>query len=576
MKLRRFKISNYKCIEDSGWINVNDLTVVVGKNEAGKTTLLKGLYKLKSFKNELYDIDREWPRGRRASRDINHIVCSAEFELLEHQTQKLFELTGIEPQLNFVTFNKHYSNEIGVDISKMFEDNLEDKENAVMSFLKEELPNFIYMDDYRVFNGTTQLDQLKQRVDRGQATDEDKTVLTILELSGLKIDEEVTKGNSPDREQRQYDLDDAAATLTKTIEDRWKQKKYEIQFRADGQQFFTFVKDEKDPALIKLEERSKGFQWFFSFDLMFMYESHGSFKNCILLLDEPGLHLHPDGQKDLLSRLEYYAQENTLIYTSHLPFMIDLQKPEGIRVITDRNGGTFVTEELTNSQPESKLVLQAALGMSGTSSYLISQKNLIVEGVDDFWFLSELSALFARSNEDYLDPDIFITPAGGASEAVYISTFMIGQRLQTFTLLDSDTAGLEAKDKLVKKWLTKYSDTKSEVKTLFDILKVEKPNFSIEDIFTEKYYLDKVQTVYKPQLTALDIKKIKLEGDDMICNRVERAMQKLNINFNKGSVAKAIRKEINLMKSSSELDAETKEYAAKIFSNINSFFFEES
>lgn len=33
MKLIRFKIDKYKCINQSGWINVNDLTVIVGKNE---------------------------------------------------------------------------------------------------------------------------------------------------------------------------------------------------------------------------------------------------------------------------------------------------------------------------------------------------------------------------------------------------------------------------------------------------------------------------------------------------------------------------------------------------------------
>jgi predicted ATPase len=154
-----------------------------------------------------------------------------------------------------------------------------------------------------------------------------------MELSGLNLEDEVKKGNSPDREQRQYDLDDASATLTKTISDRWKQRRYEVQFRADGPFFYTFVKDERDPSLIRLEERSMGFQWFFSFDLMFMYESKGTFKNCVILLDEPGLHLHPDAQKDLLKRMEEYARENTLLYTTHLPFMIDLQKPERIRVL---------------------------------------------------------------------------------------------------------------------------------------------------------------------------------------------------------------------------------------------------
>ena len=51
----------------------------------------------------------------------------------------------------------------------------------------------------------------------------------------------------------------------------------------------------------------------------------------MLLLDEPGLHLHPGGQKNLLERLDAYAKKNTLIYTTHLPFLVDLREPKRIR-----------------------------------------------------------------------------------------------------------------------------------------------------------------------------------------------------------------------------------------------------
>jgi predicted ATP-dependent endonuclease of OLD family len=43
-----------------------------------------------------------------------------------------------------------------------------------------------------------------------------------------------------------------------------------------------------------------------------MFETEGSFRGCVILLDEPGLHLHPDAQRDLLARLEKYAEGNTL------------------------------------------------------------------------------------------------------------------------------------------------------------------------------------------------------------------------------------------------------------------------
>ena len=205
------------------------------------------------------------------------------------------------------------------------------------------------------------------------------------------------KAEQGDREERQYDLSDAAATLNRKIENHWKQLRYEVDFRADGHQFMTFVRGLNDKALIRLEERSRGFQWFFSFDLMLMHETKGSLKGCVVLLDEPGLHLHPDAQVDLLDRLASYAEGNTLIYSTHLPFMIDLNAPERIRIIGETDAGSVVTESLIETDPSAKLVLQAALGIQGRASFIVADQNLVVEGVDDYWILTALSNLFRKS-----------------------------------------------------------------------------------------------------------------------------------------------------------------------------------
>jgi len=44
--------------------------------------------------------------------------------------------------------------------------------------------------------------------------------------------------------------------------------------------------------------------------------------NYILLIDEPGLYLHPRGQKDALEELENLSQNNQIIYTTHQTFLI--------------------------------------------------------------------------------------------------------------------------------------------------------------------------------------------------------------------------------------------------------------
>lgn len=50
--LDRFKVINFRSIEESDWIEVSDNTCLVGTNEAGKTNLLIALWKLRPANNE--------------------------------------------------------------------------------------------------------------------------------------------------------------------------------------------------------------------------------------------------------------------------------------------------------------------------------------------------------------------------------------------------------------------------------------------------------------------------------------------------------------------------------------------
>ncbi len=46
MRLERFRISNFRSVNDSGWIEVAGSTAFVGRNESGKTNLLQALASL--------------------------------------------------------------------------------------------------------------------------------------------------------------------------------------------------------------------------------------------------------------------------------------------------------------------------------------------------------------------------------------------------------------------------------------------------------------------------------------------------------------------------------------------------
>ena len=664
MKLKRFRVQMFKCVLDSGWVDVSELTVLVGKNEAGKTSLLRALHKFNPFDPEPYSIPREWPRGHRGERSESQVVCSAEFELNSVEIGDLKQITTEKVDATKLVVTRDYAgrfevifpesvfpetlhpndvdtlcNSLPLPLTEVHPDFLEsatdcraeairlahegrfadlealvsaqeprlahrspdnphqDHENSFRSqyigqlrqlaaqlkdtpsihrkahdYVVSTLPTFVYMDEYRTFRGTAYLDQVKQRKDQKKPTEDDQTLITILRLAELDLDEEVKKAGQQDREERQYDLSDAAATLNRKIENHWKQLRYEVDFRADGQQFMTFVRALKDKALIRLEERSKGFQWFFSFDLMLMHETKGTLKDCVILMDEPGLHLHPAAQLDLLDILADYAKDNTLVYSTHLPFMIDLRFPERIRVISEADNGTVVRESLTDTQPEAKLVLQAALGISGRASYLVAEQNIVVEGVDDYWILTALSDLFQRSGKPALPSDALLTPAGGASEVTYIATFMVGQDLEVLAVYDTDGAGETAREKFVKNWLTRYKDMKATALSLGPAVGSTSKEFSIEDLFPDDFYIQCVEAVYAKQLAAAGADLQALPRAEQLAKRIEGLFESVSLKFNKGSVGKVLCAKIRAMKNVSELPSTTLKATEALFDVVNKAF----
>ncbi len=59
MKLTKVRVENFKCIEDSTEFSINEVTCLIGKNEAGKTALLEALYKLKPVEADKANFDEE-------------------------------------------------------------------------------------------------------------------------------------------------------------------------------------------------------------------------------------------------------------------------------------------------------------------------------------------------------------------------------------------------------------------------------------------------------------------------------------------------------------------------------------
>ncbi len=664
MRLKRFRVEMFRSIIDSGWVEIDDMATVVGKNESGKTSLLKALWKFNPHGDHPYNLNREWPRGWRSERSPEARVVELEFSFNDSEKEQIAGIHASAEGITGVRIEKDYAGmfsyrclphdpddthdlvwvgstlintikalpgELSPNFKESYQTAFDDflkavRENGgaeyavehieelcaeaskhvhpnepagaafhqadtaavatlkkhvegvkktlgqappcqkVVDTVHEWLPVFIYMDDYQQFHGTAQLNQVLERFQQKKARGSDETVRMIMEQAGLDLEEEVQKGEENDREQRMLDMNDASRTLTELIAERWSQRKYEIMFQADGQHFITFVKDDQGSALVPLEERSKGFQWFFSFDMKFMCETDGQFTNAVILLDEPGLHLHASAQRDLLQRMHAYGRSNQLIYTTHLPFMIDSSRLDKVWVCEeDPEKGAVVHQNWATADKDARFTLQAALGLSWSQSLFVGQHNLVVEGVTDFWYLRSMSTLLEQAGEEGLNPDLVITPAGGASKVAYVGTLLHGQDLNVAVLLDNDPAGDSAFAQLVHQWIL----DEKHVLQIGDVLGKPKP-FAIEDLFQETFFLRHVNDAYTRELEGNPL-TLTAPGVDVrtIVDRVEAALAERGCgSFNKGRVAKRILTELATAKLE-DLAADTVESFAAVIQAVN-------
>jgi len=573
MQLTAFRVFKYRNIQDSGLVQLADrLTCIVGKNQSGKTNLLKALQKFSPHdKTVKYDARSDWPRGERRAKDQTQIVCEAHFDL-DAETEELAGLTDLQMRATKVVVTKNYAGQFDVAFPEQ-PDSFPNLARA-QEYVIKHLPTFIYMDDYRSFEGAAHLDQVLLRAD--QPTAQDDTLMMIFALAGLDLKKLVEQGSSGDPgtlRERQYDLQDAGETLSKVVAGRWGQNPYRVQFRADGHRFFTEIEEvERNIGMLPLEEQSKGFQWFFSFDLRFMHDSGGTFAGCVLLLDEPGLHLHPGGQDDLLRRFDAYARDNTLIYTTHLPFLVDLREPRRIHVLIERDDrSASVSDDLALSGPDEKQTLQAALGMKALQHHFVAQKNLVVAGADEQAILSDLSNLLGRSGKSSLAEDIAITAAGNASEVVPLATFMVGEGLKVVALFDSDSEGRAQESRLRTKWLARYKNVPAWTVLLNDAFDVP-GEVAIEDLFSESYYLAKAVEAHAAVLTRAIIRTLEPTGTGTLADRVARCFATAGVTFDKRAVIKLIRKELRELRSVpylSDLGRGTADKAERLFNLIN-------
>lgn len=397
----------------------------------------------------------------------------------------------------------------------------------------------------------------------------------MLDLAQIDIKDFVQKGTTVEgRTERSYDKRQASRYLSEQFSKLWRQKKVAFDIEIDGSTFNIMVTDEGMQMPVRLHRRSTGFRWHVSFAWRFTYASNGDYENCILLLEEPGVHLHPDGQRDLLEVFQGLSKTNTVLYTTHLASLIDPAYPERVRIAEIKDHHAYVIDGIVSGQRGPMAVIEARLGLTGEQSSLLgNRQTLIVEGGDDLIILQKLSSLMMAGGKEHLSNRIYMWPAEGASKTPMYAGMVIGNKWDGGVLLDSDQAGFDAAKKIDTLYLKEMAQQQN---TRFRTLHIGKAaglkgnEAAVEDLFPDKFYLDWVKAAYRIDIKPSDLP---VDGSSMITKRVAAVMDSVHkLSLDKRRVLGEMLKQFDTWKTADDLPKSTVEAAEKLFAAINRAF----
>lgn len=394
------------------------------------------------------------------------------------------------------------------------------------------LPLFIYLSDYPDLDGHQRIASYLQRVQEGQDTEADKNFKKLCKVAGLNP-EELNSLSANDHEKRQQLANRAGALITGKIRALWTDRQLKVRFNLDGEHLDTLISDPTAvyDVEVNLNERSRGFKWFFSFYITFAADTDGGpADSAILLLDEPGLYLHAIAQGDLLAHFKKDFK-NQILFTTHSPFMIPVSELDSVRTVNiSQDSGTTVSNDPIGDE-KTLFPLQTALGYDTSQSLFIGEKNLVVEGVSDYWYLNAASDYLNDQSSEGLVADAVITPAGGAQRITYMVSLLASHRLRVVVLLDSEPKARLTSEDIKKAKLLREDDVVFISHALKGVTEAD-----IEDLIEPSVFDALVQESYKKELAGLTLNIN--SRIPRIAKRYEDAFTAAGLTFNKTRPAK--------------------------------------
>lgn len=508
MLLKQFSVTNYRSITSAHKIPINETTVLIGKNNEGKSNILKSLQVAMSLlqehantngrrarhtylgDNKLYEWKRDFPIQFQDRKQNTQTIFKLEFSLDEIEVAEFKSEIGCNLNGNLplqIKIGKENETEINVVKTGKGTKRLTSQSAKIAQFIASKI-YFNYIPAIRT---------------DGEA----------LELIGAMVSREL---RSLEKEPKYIEALETISNLQKPILNNIAQKVQEalteflpsiknvniaipdsvrrIAFRRD----FNLIIDDGIPT--EIEFKGDGVK---SLAVLGLLKSHNSRNGAsILAIEEPESHLHPAAIHQVNEIIQSLSKTYQVLLSTHNPLFVNRDSPKS-NIIVD-SGSAMPAKNIS--------AIRELLGIKASDNLTNANYVLVVEGAEDLVALKGLMpALSEKIGKSLKNNMLVIEEISGAGNLSYKLSMLKNSLCITHVLLDDDDAGRKAYKKASSDGLANVQNT-----TFVKCQGMTESEF--EDCINVNLYKDEILIQF-----GVDLSYGRFKGTDKWSTKMEKA-----------------------------------------------------
>lgn len=510
MKLITFSITNFRSITNAHKINLEDITVLLGKNNEGKSNIIKALsigmniisnptYERHILRKSYYIIEDEcyfWKRDfpisyQNRNRGLETIF-KFEFELSEQEIREF--KASVNSRINGtleIQIKIGNDNRPKFSVPKRENKSLEKKVDKIREFVSKRI----------IFNYIPAIRTEEDGINIIRAN-------LSKELAVIEEKEEYKKALKTINDLQQEILDGISQKIKKsligfipTIKNVQLHIAEESRVRALRRDVEVII-DDGTPT--KIEYKGDGIKSLVSMGIL--TDRYNTSESSIIAIDEPESHLHPGAISELNKVIRNLKKGSQVIITTHNPQFTDVDNLKN-NIIVDK-GKAIPCKNIQE--------IREVLGIK-IYDYLYNIRYvLIVEGENDKKILEKILKQKSSGIQKLLDNgEMVIHSLSGASKLESYLNYLKENVCKYYVFLDNDEEGIAAVEKSKKSKL--LEENEYNLVSYIGMKKVE-----IEDIIKKDLYISRIQNEMGINIDKTKINSMKNKWSDKMKNIYEQ------------------------------------------------------